>query len=67
MTHLENNELSIIIYGVRYDAVEAKTEFTCEECDLRKICEQAPYCSICLVFDFRDNKCFKKSNKKFEK
>ena len=61
------NEVSIIINGVRYDAVDAKTEFTCEECDLRKICEQAPYCNICIAFDIRDNKCFKKTNKKFER
>ena len=61
------NEVSIIINGVRYDAVETKTEFACEECDLRKICEQAPYCTICLVFDIGENKCFKKSDKKFEK
>lgn len=53
------NEVSISINGVRYDAVEVNTEFACEECDLRKICEQAPYCTICLVFDIGENKCFK--------
>ena len=67
MTHLENNEVSIIINGVRYDTVEAKTEFICEECDLLEICEEAPYCSICLVLNIKDNKCFKKLNKKFER
>lgn len=53
------NEVSIVINGVRYDAVEANTEFACDECDLRKICEQAPYCTICFVFDIGENKCFK--------
>lgn len=37
------NEVSIIINGVRYDAVDANTEFTCEECDLRDLCEKVQY------------------------
>ena len=61
------NEVSIIINGVRYDAVDAKTEYSCEECDLRHLCEKTQYMSLCLILDIEENKCFKKSDKKFEK
>ena len=61
------DEVSIIINGVRYDAVDAKTEYSCEECDLRHLCEKAQYMSLCLILDVKENKCFKKSDKKFEK
>lgn len=61
------NEVSIIINGVRYDAVDANTEFACEECDLCKICQQVQYTCLCHIFDIEKNKCFKKSDKKFEK
>ena len=61
------NEVSIIINGVRYDAVKSKAEFTCEECDLRHLCEKAQYMSLCLILDIEENKYFKKSDKKFEK
>ena len=61
------NEVSIIINGVRYDAVDAKTEFTCEECDLRDLCGTLQYTCLCHVFDITKNQCFKKSDKKFEK
>ena len=61
------NEVSIIINGVRYDAVDAKTEFTCEECDLRDLCGILQYTCLCHVFDITKNQCFKKSDKKFEK
>ena len=60
------NEVSIIINGVRYDAVDAKTEFTCEECDLRDLCGTLQYTCLCHVFDITKNQCFKKSDKKFE-
>lgn len=61
------NEVSIIINGVRYDAVEIKTEFFCEECDLRHLCEKTQYMSLCLILDIEENKHFKKSDKKFER
>jgi hypothetical protein len=61
------NEVSIIINGVRYDAVDAKTEYSCEECDLRHLCEKAQHMCLCLVLDIEVNRVFKKSNKKFEK
>lgn len=30
---------AIIVDGVRYDKVTAKTEFACKECELREVCE----------------------------
>lgn len=60
------NEVSIIINGVRYDAVEAKTEFTCEECDLRHLCEKEQYMCLCVILNIEENKYFKKSDKEFE-
>lgn len=32
---------AIIVDGVRYDRVQAKTEFVCEECELREVCEES--------------------------
>ena len=61
------NEVSIIINGVRYDAVDANTEFTCEECDLRRFCARSQHSCLCYILDIKKKKCFKKSDKKFEK
>lgn len=61
------NEVSIIINGVRYDAVEANTEFACEECDLRDLCEKIQYTCLCYIFDITEKQCIKKLDKKFEK
>lgn len=37
-----SNIEAIIVDGVRYDKVRAKTEFVCEECELRdKICDNS--------------------------
>ena len=35
-----SNIEAIIVDGVRYDKVKAKTEFVCEECDLGEVCEE---------------------------
>ena len=35
-----SNIEAIIVDGVRYDKVTAKTEFVCEECELREVCEE---------------------------
>lgn len=65
------NEVSMILNGVRYDAVECKSDVNsiCQECDLTKFCDNIPYIlTLCEVFDTReDNIHFKKSDKKFEK
>ena len=60
------NEVSIIINGVRYDAVEIKTKFSCEECDLLYLCEKEQYMCLCVILDVEENKHFKKPDKKFE-
>lgn len=36
-----SNIEAIIVDGVRYDKVKAKTEFVCEECELREVCEES--------------------------
>lgn len=56
------NEISIIINGVRYDAVEADDpDFPCENCDLSMI-----ICESCVNL-LEDNQNFKKSTKSFER
>ena len=64
------NEVSIIINGVRYDAVDAYSqESSCDICDILEYCEAdyherlRPTC--CKLIG--ENKYFKKSDKKFEK
>lgn len=57
------NEISIIIDGVRYDAVEQKAKYiACVDCDLTKLCvlDTAKYC-------VDKNLIFKKSTKSFER
>lgn len=68
------NEVSIIINGVRYDAVEAPkdVDFACDICDRRKHCleisedTQGEIFSACALV-LGKNKYLKKSDKKFEK
>jgi hypothetical protein len=36
-----SNIEAIIVDGVRYDKVKAKTGFVCEECELREVCEKS--------------------------
>ena len=52
------NEVSIIINGVRYDAVESEKPHSCMGCEIQ-ITEA---CGLCTL-----NTIFKKSDKKFEK
>lgn len=63
-------ELSIIINGIRYDAVEAsKKGCVCHECDLEKLCnDDLPdgVIDLCATLVGKLG-CFKKSNKAFEK
>lgn len=63
------NEVSIIINGVRYDAVEAsKKGCVCHGCDLEKLCDNSPDCIVDLCATLVGKlRCFKKSDKKFEK
>lgn len=63
------NEVSIIINGVRYDAVHAECSLNeiCRKCDLLELCSgigsYIPLCDICTI---GDDTHFKKSDKKFE-
>lgn len=59
------NEVSIIINGVRYDAVEAECSFSCADCDLIDICQKEH--NICCALGVSMYDCFKKSDKNFEK
>ena len=64
------NEVSIIINGVRYDAVEAQCNSgsACHHCDLIAYCKIfVEYEGICDLFGVGDTKHFKESNKKFER
>lgn len=58
------NEVSIIINGVRYDAVERDTkEYVCYGCDLYRDCKFSDCCGDLIGLE----QVFKKSDKKFEK
>lgn len=47
-----SNIETIIVDGVRYDRVQAKSEFVCEECELREVCEEdkdyAVFCGVLI-------------------
>lgn len=58
------NEVSIIINGVRYDAVDAECTYSCEICDLMDVCSVEN--NICTALNVHIFDCFKKSNKKLE-
>lgn len=63
------NSVSIIINGVRYDAVEAPKATSCNICcDLYDVCENEilSLSDFCLDVDEEKTMCFKKSIKTFE-
>ena len=52
---------AIIVDGVRYDRVQAKTEFVCEECELREVCEEdKDYAVMCGVLISELGECWKR-------
>ena len=56
-----SNIEGIIVDGVRYDKVEAKTEFVCEECELREMCEEdKDYAVMCGVLIAELGECWKR-------
>ena len=58
------NEVSIIINGVRYDAVDVLVS-SCKKCDLREEChKRSNLLNICCIEGH--NFVFKKSTKSFE-
>ena len=64
------NEVSIIINGVRYDAVDIPPYVSkCVHCDvvINAFCCAAGVRNLCDdVFHIGEHRCFKKSDKKFE-
>lgn len=58
------NEVSIIINGVRYDAVKQLVQ-SCNNCDLRPLYKGIKLSDLCLYED--ELFVFKKSDKEFEK
>lgn len=60
------NQVSIIINGVRHDAVDiGHADGGCENCDLRQWCRSCDFDFTCAVLCY-SNIVFKKSDKKFE-
>ena len=59
------NEVSIIINGVKYDAVDTCSISHCNQCDFIDICP-ASYPHLCEIFKIGNLRVFKKSDKKFE-
>ena len=57
------NEVSIIINGVRYDAVEEECA-NCYQCDLHSGCDEYTFENLCYLL--APMCIFKKSDKKFE-
>ena len=57
------NEVSIIINGVRYDAVKQLVQ-SCNNCDLHLLCKGIELSDLCLYED--ELYVFKKSDKKVE-
>jgi hypothetical protein len=57
-------EISVIIDGVRYDAVDSE-HATCKYCDLKYMCDEYVLCDICCIEDH--NFIYKLSQKKFER
>ena len=59
------NEVSIIINGVRYDAV-GSVKPCCNHCELYDICKGNSSQTVCGMLNIAYSKIFKKSDKKFE-
>lgn len=56
-----SNIEAIIVDGVRYDKVKAKTEFVCEECELREVCEEDnDYAVFCGALVSELGECWKR-------
>lgn len=60
------NKVSIIINGVRYDAVEDEESYCCG-CDLLDLCKFHCNNSLCEQLGINLGFIFKKSNKNFER
>ena len=58
------NEVSIIINGVRYDAVHEECA-NCAQCDLKRDCDESTFEFMC--YELVPLCIFKKSTKSFER
>ena len=64
------NEVSIIINGVRYDAVINPNDavfYNCTDCALLDMCKAHCKFNLCEYLGVNFGYCFKKSDKKFER
>lgn len=57
-----SNIEAIIVDGVRYDKVKSNTQYVCEECELREVCESQPYFGLAAKCDVitNNNECWKR-------
>jgi hypothetical protein len=62
------DEVSIIINGVRYDAVVTKyADDACSECDLKEFCNKTDFHNYSCYAMIGNNRHFTKSTKDFER
>ena len=62
-----SNIEAIIVDGVRYDKVKAKTEFVCEECELREVCEETKNFGDTCWHLARINECWERKEEQYGK
>ena len=55
-----SNIETIIVDGVRYDRVQAKSEFVCEECELRDKCQVYPVVALQCRSLAKDCECWER-------
>ena len=55
-----SNIEAIIVDGVRYDKVKAKTEFVCDECELREVCNGNTAISLPCWYGIQSVECWKR-------
>ena len=56
----KGNIEAIIVDGVRYDKVKAKTEFVCEECELGEVCDENAKMVVYCWATLKKNECWKR-------
>lgn len=57
---------AIVINGVKYDRVKAKTRYTCDKCDLEKICSKDSDLSSVCVYASEIGYMWKVNNKQIK-
>ena len=62
-------EISVIINGVRYDAVDMQNDedAICSNCDLKYWCREYTLVDLCTIDVYHCNIVYKESNKSFER